>query len=152
MWQWPISITTDSSSYGGAAVYGGGRVLSWWWASPRHINELELAALAVALRHYPWPPAPRPGTPVAVRWVTDSMVALRVVVKMYSRSPPLQHILLHIQQIMEAHNCDLVPEWIATDLNVTADTGSRFIPAGAPVVASAPPFAEDPPFPPLNGY
>ena len=89
---------------------------------------------------------------MAIKWVTDSMVALSVVVKMYSRSPPLQNILIDIQQTLEAHNCDLVPEWIATDLHVTADKGSRDIPADAPVVLPVPPFTVDPPFPPLNGY
>ena len=147
----PTVITTDSSSYGGAAVYttdGADTVVNWRWSRARHINELELAALAVALRLYPWPTGPGSAAPSAIRWVTDSTVALRVVVKMYSKSTPLQLILLDIQDILELHNCDLVPDWIATDLNVTADRGSRILPADARVVQPVPPFTASPPFHP----
>jgi len=69
-------------------------------------------------------------------------------VKMYSKSTPLQLILLDIQDILMLHNCDLVPDWIATDLNVTADRGSRILPADARVVQPVPPFTASPPFHP----
>ena len=141
----PTTLTTDSSSYAAAAVHtdadGAETVRNWWWAYPQHINYLELATLGVALQDYPWP-AEQGQDPVAIRWVTDNTVAEKVMKKQYSKSKPLQDILLYIQAILDLHNCTVYPEWISTHLNVTADLGSRKVSQSAPVLSPVPPFGE----------
>jgi hypothetical protein len=137
----PTSITTDSSSYGGAAVFscnGSDDMYNWWWQYPQHINYLELACLAVGLQRYPWPDQQQ--GPATIHWTTDNTVSEKVVKKMYSKSRPLQDILLYIQAILDLHDCTVAPTWISTHLNVTADKGSRDLPASAPVLSPVPPF------------
>jgi hypothetical protein len=124
---------------------------NWWWQYPQHINYLELASLAVGLQHYPWPDK-RTG-PATIHWTTDNTVSEKVVKKMYSKSKPLQDILLYIQAILNLHDCTVAPSWISTHLNVTADRGSRDVPASAAVLSPVPPFEVserllDPPYHP----
>ena len=140
----PTELTTDSSSYAAAAVFttdGEEKVQNWWWSHPQHINCLELASLGVALNDYPWPADDSHTGPTAMRWTTDNTVSERVVKKMYSKSKPLQDILLYIQAILDLHDCTVYPEWISTHLNVTADRGSREVSSSAPVLNPTPPFA-----------
>ena len=136
------TVTTDSSSYAAAAVYTaepGDKILQWWWAHSVHINVLELGALAVALGEFPWP-ADRSEKRL-LEWTTGNTVSENVVRKMYSKSKPLQDILIHIQEILDDHNCVVAPQWIATHLNVKADKASRVISPSAVTLNPAPPFA-----------
>jgi hypothetical protein len=99
----PVMLTTDASEAGGAAVfslldqpYKVLRTEYWPWARDEHINVLELRTLEMALDSVTDVISPH-AEPATLKWNSDSMVAIQVFNKMYSRSPPLAELLVSIQ-------------------------------------------------------
>lgn len=96
----PVMLTTDASEAGGAAVfslldqpYKVLRTEYWPWARDEHINVLELRTLEMALDSVTDVISPH-AEPATLKWNSDSMVAIQVFNKMYSRSPPLAELLV----------------------------------------------------------
>lgn len=126
----PVMLTTDASEAGGAAVfslldqpYKVLRTEYWPWARDEHINVLELRTLEMALDSVTDVISPH-AEPATLKWNSDSMVAIQVFNKMYSRSPPLAELLVSIQAKLKELSIDIQPEHVPTDQNI-ADKPSR---------------------------
>lgn len=129
----PVMMTTDASEAGGAVVFSmldqPYKVLVskfWPWATEHihaHINVLELRCLEMALDVASDVILPH-AEPATMKWNSDSMVAIQVFNKMYSRSPPLAELLVSIQAKLKEMSLVVQPAHVPTDENI-ADRPSR---------------------------